>query len=159
MHPLRLTHLLLLLLSLLLLASSCCTPQVAAVREVAVRETVTDTLLARPLPPDSAALRVVFGGLSEGFRTLYERPGNRIRMSYTAHGDTLDVRADQKPDSVLLPARVITREVPVVTYVDKPIRMPLTWGQKMLIYTGGLALGLAAIALLSMLLKLIKPKL
>ncbi|MCI6278215.1 MAG: hypothetical protein MR609_00230 [Bacteroidales bacterium] len=152
MHPLRLTHLLLLLLSLLL-TSSCCTPQVA------VRETVTDTLVARPIPPDSAALRVVFGGHSEGGRTLYERPGNRIRMSYTAHGDTLDVRADQKPDSVLLPARVITREVPVVTYVDKPIRMPLTRGQKMLIYTGGLALGFAAIALLSMLLKLIKPKL
>lgn len=158
MHPHRLTHLLLLPL-LLLLFSSCRSAQGVAVREVAVRETVTDTLLARPLPPDSAALRVVFGGLSEGVRTLYERPGNRIRMSYTAHGDTLDVRAEQKPDSVLLPARVITREVPIVIYVDKPIRMPLTRGQKMLIYTGGLALGLAAIALLSMLLKLIKPKL
>lgn len=129
MHPLRLTHLLLLPL-LLLLFSSCRSAQGVAVREVPVRETVTDTLVSRPLPPDSAALRVVFGGRPEGYRTLYERPGNRIRMSYTAHGDTLDVRAEQKPDSVLLPARVITREVPIVIYVDKPIRMPLTWGQK-----------------------------
>ena len=136
------------LLLILLLASSCCTPQVAAVREVAVRETVTDTLVARPLPPDSATLRIAFDHPSTGFRTLYERPGNRIRMSYTSRGDTLDIRANQKPDTVLLPARVITREVPVVTYVDKPIRMPLTWGQKTLIYSGVLALLALALALI-----------
>lgn len=126
------------LTSILLLAS--CSPLRDAVREVPIRETVTDTLVPRTIPADSAELRIAFDDRSNAFRTTFEREGARLKLYPVIRHDTLIVYGQAKPDTLWLPARTVTREVPVTVEVVKEVPKPLSWWQKALQITGALAL-------------------
>lgn len=113
--------------------------------KVTVKETVRDTIVDVRLEPEY--VKQVVPDTTSTVETKY------AISTAVWHGDsgTMEHTISNKPGTVEVPGKVIEREkvvekpAPYPVYIDKPVdrpvRMPLRWYEKILVYIGLAALG------------------